>query len=179
MDDQHFASQDAVRGLEGDVARLRRELADAERRRATAYEAKEEDADDTFAADRYRTRRDEAKVAKQALETAEAALVEARGAVSPSEHVARVTEVRDMMNSADEETRYAARSRVKLALNDLIGRVVFSDDGNVTVDVKEGLRTVIVRQSGEVMNFRLDHPRRPHRTKDAAVISYLRRAEAA
>lgn len=127
MDDQHFASDDAVGEVEAEVARLNREWTESERRQESAMALIEADPDDALAVRRYQHHKEQAKAAKLALKEAENRLSEARGKVSPAQHIKRVAEVRNMLNDGDPEARYKARYRVKLALNDLIDRVAFSD----------------------------------------------------
>lgn len=146
MDDQHFANTDGVHEAEADVARLKRASDEAKRRQERAMELIEADPDDDLAMHRYRQHKEQAKVAKTALAEARQRLVDARGKATPAQHVKRVTEVRGMLHDHDADVRYQARYRVKLALNDLIDRVAFSDHG----------KCIWLRLKGSVRHIRFD-----------------------
>lgn len=127
MDDQHFAQADSLGELESEIVRLSRDLDDAKRRQEASMQMLEDDADDELAQQRYRQHRAAMKATRAALEVAGERLADARGKVSPAEHIKRVGEVRAMLDHADPDQRYQARLRVKLALNDLIEWVSFND----------------------------------------------------
>jgi len=127
MDDQHFANDDGVAETEAELGRLRWELDEAKRRQERAMELIEADPADELAMQRYRHHKEQAQIAKTAVKEAENLLAEARGQVTPAEHIKRVAEVRDMLADSNAERRYQARLRVKLALNDLIETIAFSN----------------------------------------------------
>lgn len=155
MDDQHFAAPSSGGMAEKALAEAKRVLTVAQKRMRVALEEREDDPDDDMAKALYRKRRDELKAAKVEVERLEGEVAALRGAVSPTEHLRRVSEVRAMMQADDPDERYKARQRVKLALNDLVevirfdGRrkrwmlalvdhvrmVTFGMDGSKTLDV--------------------------------------------
>jgi DNA invertase Pin-like site-specific DNA recombinase len=147
MDDQHFAVHDECAPIEAEVYTLREEVAGIQKRVDRLLDMLE--ADDADMEARYRLRRVELNSAKERLVDAETRLAEARGKTSPDEHLKRVAEVRSLMTSPDEETRFQARSRVKEALQDLIGSIQFdASTGTVWVELIRGIGTLMI-QMGE------------------------------
>jgi DNA invertase Pin-like site-specific DNA recombinase len=126
MDDQHFAAPSAGGQVEKALADAKRALVAADKRRQVALEEREDDPEDEMAKALYRKRRDEFKAATVEVEHLEGEVAKLRGAVSPQEHLKRVSEVRAMMHDDDPDTRYKARQRVKLALNDLVEAITFN-----------------------------------------------------
>lgn len=185
MDEQHFASNDneAVHLMERDVFRLRRlveeRLAGA---RAILAMVRKSPADGLLSAE-YDDAATELSSSKDALTKAEKALAAARGRVSASEHVRRVTEVRKLMMSDDPDERYQARSRVKAALQELIDRVEFDHERNlVAVYLAAGIGLLLIYPDQRVAFFELLHPTRSRggMTADhqALIAAYARRKEA-
>lgn len=125
MDPQVFTEGSGVSALEAKLSDAKRRLTQAERQQNFAFGLLEEDPDDILAATRYRERKTEAKQARDAVKQIADELTNLQRAVSPEEHIANIREVRSLLVSEDEGLRYQARSRVKLALNDLIASIVF------------------------------------------------------
>lgn len=176
MDDQHFAAGDDVASVEADVLRLKRLASDNERRQRAAMAMVEDDPDDELAVARYRQLRGEARDADKALKAAKKALAAARGAVSPAEHVRRVDEVRALLASPDEAERYEARSRIKLALNDIIETVTFSGKKRRAVVILKGsVRSFVIDSAGNVGGD-IEFTDQVEHSDDAAVIAYRERA---
>ncbi|WP_157220605.1 recombinase family protein [Flavisphingomonas formosensis] len=176
MDDQHFSVKDDAAELEARVLRLKHEVKECEKRQAAAH-AKADDPDDDFAIAKYRESRDATKAAKNQLQDAEEALAKARGSVSPAEHVRRVNEVRSMMHSDNAEERYQARSRVKLAINDIVKEMIFHHSrSRIAVTLKGGVRSfVIYGDTGEIGSLL---PAIAADTNDPIQAAYKRRKEA-
>ncbi len=151
IDDQHFRSDDDTTArLEGDVVRLQRQVTDrqASKKRLLVLisDGEDEEAHEAYAAaDAFLKR------AKADLAAAQEALAEAKGRVSPGEHVMRVAEVRAKLNSEDEDERYQMRSLVKAALQNVIDRIVFDPkSGMVTVSLVQGLGAMHILADGRV-----------------------------
>lgn len=156
LDDQHFRMDDDADKLEMEVATKRRETDSIQRRMAAAFGMVEEDPDDSHARTRYRTLKLEWKQAKADLQDAQSVLEQARGAVSPSEHLARVADVRDLMDARDDAVRDEARARVKMALNDLIERCVFdAQREQAAITLVGGVGLLLVAKDGRTGWFDL------------------------
>jgi DNA invertase Pin-like site-specific DNA recombinase len=94
---------------------------------------------------------DEAKIFKTEIEKIEQRLAEARASVTPEVHLKRVSEVREMIDSPDEDTRLKARTRVMAALQATLSGAFFNDEfGGFTVEVKGGLRKYVFDQKGQL-----------------------------
>ena len=175
MDDQHFATVDESAPLEARVYALREECAAVEQRMARLLDMLE-DGDDAIIA-RYRARKLELDDARQRLADAEEELEIARGKVSQDEHLRRVAEVRELMDSSDDELRFQARARVKEALGSLVETMRFNpDNGRVYVTLIEGMRVLTIAHDGSVSgNFDLVHPGRERVTTNPDAKAYLQR----
>lgn len=179
MDDQHFAQPKPVAKLRRALVLAKRSLAEANRKKEIAYSALEEDGEDHLAREKYRLRKEEGLAAKRDVDQIEKEILDASGAVSPTEHVRRVVEVRALMEDENESVRYEARSRVKLALNDLVEGIRFSGRKNRwTLIMANGSRSItFTRSTGEV-GFEVDWlTRRPDwvRRDGEAMKNYIRR----
>jgi DNA invertase Pin-like site-specific DNA recombinase len=183
LDDQFFRAPDSLSGLEAEVATKARAVADLERRRDAAFQMVLEDENDAHARTRYRTLKIELKAAQSALEAAEGALADARGATSPAEHLARVADVRAMMDAEDDATRNEARVRVKMALNDLVERCVFDGERQrALVSLVGEVGFLLVERNGSASWFDRAKPGRDNShlsAQDQATLAgYLRRVAA-
>lgn len=78
-----------------------------------------------------------------------------RGGANPIEHLARVREVKDSINSEDKEARYSARVRVKQALA-FLTRSTFAADGVVTVMLQNGMMAWRFDQRGQPIGEPVD-----------------------
>lgn len=125
MEDRHFASPEAVRPIEV-------ELADRRRRRA-ADQARSETALELY----VETKRQDAKSMWMSLvETVDGhdvailelkrRLRDARGTVSAEEHRRRILALRGTLNDFDEQVRFETRSRIMEAAHELVERMEFS-----------------------------------------------------
>lgn len=124
MEDRHFASPEAIRPLEIELAELvRRRAADRER-------------SETALALYVDTGRPEVRTIWQGLLDAidghDAAIAEltvrvrdARGAVSPEEHRRRILALRETLDDDDEQVRFETRSRIKEAAHELVENMAF------------------------------------------------------
>lgn len=181
MDDQHFAAPSQAGSAKIELIEAKRTVTIAERREQVAYAEREDDPDSELATARYRQRRDELKTAREAVKRLEGEVATLRGAVSPAAHIARVADVRAMMNSEDADERYKARSSVKLALNDLVEGIGF--DGRKqrwTLSLTTGARRITFSRDGTI-GFDLDWTKlapKLVKAEDPAIAAYLRRKEA-
>jgi DNA invertase Pin-like site-specific DNA recombinase len=182
MDDQHFRDDCELGAIERDLVEAKRNFEHAKRRQLVAYTAHEDDPDDDLAARRYRERRDEVKALKSRVTQLEEASANLGTALTPQEHVKRVAEVRDLMDHPHEPTRYEARLRVKLAINDLFDHVVFSGRKNrFWVGIGSATRTVAFDRRDGSIGFDLDwSDKRPDwvDANDPVMADYLRRKAA-
>jgi len=161
LDPSYFRKADVAAPIEAQLAALKRRLAGDEKRMAKANAFALEDDDDENAADEYRKLRQVVKDAKSSIAKLESNLADASGAVSPEQHLKRVDEVRLLMNADDADERYQARSKVKLALNDLIAKMVFGRKGYVGVTLVDNASRFSLDRSGAIgedLDFRTLHP---------------------
>ncbi|KIU27216.1 hypothetical protein SR41_11015 [Sphingomonas melonis] len=176
LDDQVWSDETAVPALNAKLANERRELDDLSTRLANILSELER-----RPSERVQARRDALEAEEDALlaritET-EAALVMARGAVTPQEHIRRVAEIRADMGRDDDEG-LKARKTIKLALNDIIDRIDIGEDGRAHVRVKSGLRSITIHPGGEVWDYDFIHRGRDLPVLDCAMGDYVRRVTA-
>ena len=137
MRDDHFTTGRDVRALEIEVAEMVRRRDAAKRKGETAL---------AFYLENPREERKAAYVRLEAeADECDAALVvlrrqvmDARGIVSPEEHQARISELYDQMDDADEDVRFGARSRIMEAVHDLIDTILFGVGPSAQVMAKGG-----------------------------------------
>lgn len=179
MDAQSFTTGPDVEALEARMAEANRRLAQAERQQDVAYALLEEDADDRLAANKYRERKAQANEAREASKQLADELADLRGAASPEQHIANILEVRTMLTNNNEEVRYQARSRVKLALNDLIAEIVFeARKKRFAVRLVDGIRVLSFDSSGSC-GFDVDWIElglRPRANQSDAIAGYVERS---
>ncbi|QDK34714.1 recombinase family protein [Sphingomonas sp. IC081] len=153
MDDQHFASddQDTV-ALELAVHSTKASIAEIERKIENVLDVIE-GGGGAQAKGRLLKLQQELEHAQEAHEKAVESLSSARGAVSPSEHIKRVSEVRMLLWSDDEDERFQARSRVKAALQAVLQSIRFHPrTGNVTVRLVANTRMFAINHGGEIID---------------------------
>jgi DNA invertase Pin-like site-specific DNA recombinase len=76
----------------------------------------------------------------EAIRALQARLVEARGAVSPEEHLRRIGALRDTLDHDDEQIRFIARSRVMEAIHELVATMVFgTSPPEVMLGTRDGI----------------------------------------
>lgn len=181
MDDQHFAIAADLAEAKATLAETNRQLSIAQREQEFAYNLLSADQDDELAARRYRDARDQVKRLTKQVKSLNALVAERQGAVSPELHIARVAEVRDMLDHPDEMRRYEARRRVKLALDDLIADVRFEGrKRRFTVALAGDVRFLSFDASGSCgidVDWTELRPR-PDEDYPEVVQSYLRRKRA-
>ena len=141
MEERHFASPDSLRPIEIELA--------AQLRRRNADQARMETALDLF----VETARPAVKERWLSLVNAvdehdktilhlRRRLLEARGAVSPEEHRRRIFALRDTLNDDNEQVRFETRSRVKVAMHQLVISMTFSIDPTY-VEIKTNAGVII------------------------------------
>lgn len=156
LDDQFFEVPDGIAALNAEAQRQARHRDDILRRMSAVLTMVEEDDTDAHAKMRYRTLKVDLQASEMALVAATAALEAARGAVSPARHLARVAEVRELMDADDEVVRNEARARVMMALNDLIEKCEFDVGGQQSaLHLVGGIGLLLVSKLGETMWFDL------------------------
>lgn len=175
LDDSNFAS-------EGEVGRIRTEIAEAKRaleldteQAANLWRAFGESGS-AMAMKLAGEAEERAKVSKERLNTLDRDLQAARGVVDAQAHLARVADVRATLTAVDDGLRYQARAKVAAALTSVVGKIECRPDGSAFVAFKESVRAIVIRSDFTVWDFDLKHPGRPHETNDPAVRAYLRRS---
>lgn len=150
MDDQHFGGSIDTAPLEAAVHNARASIVETERKIELVLDAIESGGGESAKA-RLGQRQRELEAATAALTLAQNELASARGKVSPSEHIRRVSEVRTLMFDEDENVRFEARSRVKAALGDILDSVTFyPHTGNASVLLVDRMRMFTVSHDGQV-----------------------------
>lgn len=152
IDDQHFRTADGeVARLEGNVVRLQRQLEDQQKRAKVMLATIGEDAMD-FEREAYETAKRNIRLTMEGLATAQAELGDAKGQVSPAEHIVRVAEVRERMDSDNADERYTARLLTKTALRGIIDEITFfhgadpwgGPEGLVWVELLHGIGNLMI-----------------------------------
>lgn len=154
MDDRFFRDDGATGVLHRAVADLKKAITDAIGVKGNAYKVMMKWPDDEDANAGYAASISNVKTLEQQLQKAELTLERARGAVSPQEHVQRVSDVREHLNDPDPETREAARLRVHEALKSVVTNV------SAEVDVSKGgkpLKTLVLILAGGVLSIKFDN----------------------
>lgn len=150
MDDQHFGGSADTASLEAAVHNARATVAETERKITILIDTLETVASDAVR-DRLVKRQRELSLAQKTVEQAQDDLEAARGKVSPSEHIRRVSEVRAMMWAEDEEERFEARRKIKEALGDVIETMKFDPEtGNIFVNIKDGAAVFTIGPDGDI-----------------------------
>ena len=154
LSNRFFQKPDGVRELVVEKASIERSLADAieAAKRLTALlsriEAAREIEEELVRVSRER------KELEGKLSSLAAQLERERGQVSPQEHLRRVSEVRDALDSSDEEERIAARMRVHAAMRDVVD-AVWCDPLDVHGGVEQKTLTLVMQ--GAVIAHKFDN----------------------
>lgn len=165
LDDGYFSAGTDLTAFEAAVLSAKATVSELSTRAGRLLDLVEDG--DALASGRYRVLQGKLEDALRKLEEADAALQEARGSVSPDEHLKRVSEVRELIESEDPEIRFQARRRVKSALHDLITAMVFDPDREqIDVRLVAGLGAMWIARDGwsHFENFY----RFPHKVGDLA-----------
>lgn len=138
LDEAYFERPDEIGRLTTALATLDREL---EHHRVRAARAMDLFLESGLAAARERAIKaereaEEAEGERKALADQ---LTAARGAVSPTEHLKRVQRVSNSLDAEDEAVRLDARSRVSVALQEVVTKLTFRLDRTVQAVVANGL----------------------------------------
>lgn len=125
LDNTYFTRPDLTAPLVVQVAQLTKdyELLMGKRARYMAWIEKDDEAEEAI--EILRELRPEIAKVRLELDNAKAQLERARGNVSPEEHLKRVLEVKDAIYSEDDETRHAARRRVRDAVKSVVSVITF------------------------------------------------------
>lgn len=123
LDNSFFLQRDDTLPLVQALAEANKavENKEAEQRRLLAFVMKYDDAEEAEAA--LAELRPTLRALKQERDDLQAALERARGAASPEEHLQRVVDVREALNSDDTETRQSARRRVREAMQNVLSSI--------------------------------------------------------
>lgn len=152
MDDEHFTADADVGPFEAAVHNAKASIVELERKIDLAIDLVMDGGGERAKA-RVIQHQNELEVAKEALAKSEEELAAARGAVSPHEHVRRVSEVRALMAAEDPDVRFDARSKIKAALGDVIESMRFMpESGQVRVRLIDGMRSFVITHKGEVLH---------------------------
>ena len=174
LDDQVWSDETKVPVLAAKVADLRRDLDDLNTRLANVVSEIERRPSDRLSARLVELEAEEAKLLG-IISEAEQELNLARGAVSPAEHLKRVNDIRADM-ARDDEAGTKARKTIKIAINDIVDRVEFRDDGFVFVSVKHSFASLRIYPDGRVAKLDMRHPARDYpEVVDPAMRAYLDR----
>lgn len=136
MDPQTFKSGDNARQLSNGVASAQRLVTDLTARRDRNRKLFE--LGDDGAADVVLELTKQLDTAKADLKAANAALGRENAAMPASEHLRLVSDVRALMDSADDAVREQARAKVKAALDSIISEVEFNNRIYARARGKEG-----------------------------------------
>lgn len=127
MEDRHFASPEAIRPIEIELAaQLRQRNAD-QARMATALDLFVETARPAVK-ERWLSLVDAVDEHDKTITHLRRRLLDARGAVSLEEHRRRIFALRDTLNDDNEQLRFETRSRIKEAVHQLVVSMRFSID---------------------------------------------------
>lgn len=164
IDDQHFGADDDIIGqLQGTVARLERRFNDDRKGAERILKIISSDDTDELAMQHYGELKSKMKLDQIAIATAKVELSKAKGVVSPAEHIVRVADVRDRMESENKDERYKARSVVKQAFGELVRQCEFDPaSGQVTVELIAGLGAMFIYSDYTTSFLDLVHPKRKH-----------------
>lgn len=124
LDDTYFARPDAVGKLTQAHAAAERDLQHKRARADRAIELFMETGNPTAKA-KWQEAQSEVDADGASVNQLASDLIKARGKVSPTEHLKRVQSVRSMLDDADVVVRYDARSRVTLALREVVSVISF------------------------------------------------------
>lgn len=154
IDDKKFTVPDHIAALSANIAEAER-LLESKRQNLKSIV-------DTIAEHFIRALAAKAAEIETEIDAEEAKLRELKnelsrqqGSANPNEHLARVREVKDSVNSEDKDARYRARVRVKQALA-FLTRSTFSKDGTVTVMLQNGMMAWRFDRVGEMIGEPVD-----------------------
>lgn len=143
MNDRHFSSPEVIRPLEIELAeRTRaRQAANGRAENALALHLETGRAEPKV---KWLEFAGEVDAHDRQIRDLQARLVEARGAVSPDEHLRRIGALRATLDDEDEQVRFMARSRVMEAVHELVETMVFSTEPlEVTLTTRDGIRVKV------------------------------------
>lgn len=151
IDDQHFRSDDETTArLEGELVCIQAQVNEARASKNRILAIIEAD-DDPEAVEAYQRTKARLIAFERELATSAERLSAARGLVPPGQHIVRVAEVRNRMDSESEAERYEARNLVKSAFQSIIERIDFNpSNGLVTVRLIAGLGAMHIFADGRV-----------------------------
>lgn len=126
LDDTHFAKVEETAPLIARIAELRKEREQVQAKITNLVDQIESGSGSATLGGRLDVREAELAGLDRTLAAAEAELELARGKVSEEDHLKRVMEVRDAMDSADEDERQQARRLVRTAIQGLVEQIEFA-----------------------------------------------------
>ena len=154
MDDRFFRVDDQTLPLTKALAEAVKQVSDASELKAAAYKIMMRFPDDEDAATGYAAAIKAMTAAEARREEADSLLRRAKGAVSPAEHVQRVSDVRAQMDSPDPKTRETARLRIHEALKSVVDNVetgisMWEGEKMITMYLIGGAHTVRFNNAGQ------------------------------
>jgi hypothetical protein len=158
IDDLHFKSDEQADRAQAKVLIARQQVKDQTASAKNILSLVM--AGDDLATEEYQKLKAKLDDSRIELQAAERELSAAKGKVSQAEHIVRVSELRQQMDSDDPERRYQARALVKAALTDLIKSMVFSRKGFVGILLVDNLRYLTIKD-GKIVGDLEIHKRWP------------------
>jgi len=151
MDDRFFSRPDNIRPLAVEVANLEKLNEDqkAKAKRITRLIISKDDPDPAWLEEQAELRA-VIQTTEGRLQSARKALEDARGTVSPEDHLKRVLEVREAMRSPDRMLSMAAAEKVKAAVSGVVD-VILSDRG------PDGEKSMLIFMAVSLITFRISN----------------------
>ncbi len=154
IDDKKFTVPDHVAALSANVSELERQIEGKRRNLAAIVDSLAE-----FFVKALAVKAAEIETELEAddaqLRAMQDELSRQRGSANPDEHLQRVLEVKNSINSEDKDARYSARVRVKQALA-FLTRIVCDTDGIATVMLQNGMMAWRFDQKGNMIGDPVD-----------------------
>lgn len=153
LDDTHFVVVDDVAPLSARTARARKRIEELEHEQGNVIAVLRKMPDSAAMLAELTKVEGELSRARAELDTAQRALDQARGQVSPDEHLRRVQEVRDAIHDNDPDVREQARRKVRDAIKGIVALMTFDQkgDGRVTMILKGNHVAFEFDRSGNVL----------------------------
>jgi DNA invertase Pin-like site-specific DNA recombinase len=152
LDDSFFAQAEHVGKIEQHLALKKRER-DNLKARASRYLDAMGDDDDPDLRRKWREARAAVRGTEDELRKVERELVDAKGRVSPSEHLKRVASVRAELDDPDPARRLAARYRVMGALGEIVTLMQLMPDRSVRVILLGGAHAMDFDDQGHCLGI--------------------------
>ncbi len=149
IDDKKFTIPDHVAALSANVSEMQRQIEGKRHNLAAIVDGLGEQFIKALAVKAAQIEA-ELEADDAALRSMQDELSRQRGSANPDEHLQRVREVKNSINSEDKDARYSARVRVKQALA-FLTHTVCDADGIATVMLKNGMMAWRFDQKGNMI----------------------------